>query len=169
MSKVLDILTFPDERLTQISAEVEVFDKPLHALLDDMAVTMYRSKGIGLAAPQVGKLVRLFVIDLGHTEGEEQKLYEFINPKISHTSGKIKYEEGCLSVPGYTEEVVRKANIQVDYQDRNGKAQTLEAHDLLAVAIQHENDHLDGILFLDRLSPLKRKIVKKRLAKAVTL
>lgn len=169
MSKILEILKFPDERLAQVSVPVKKFDKELHSFLDSMAVTMYNAKGIGLAAAQVGRFERFFIIDLGLAEDEESKLYEFLNPKILSGSGKIKYEEGCLSVPGYTEEVNRKEEILIEYQDRNGTPKEMTVHGLLAVAIQHENDHLDGVLFIDRLSPLKRKMARKQLLKAVTL
>ena len=170
---MLEILKFPDDRLKQISKPVERFDSKLHKLLDDMAVTMYGAKGVGLAAPQVAELVRLFVIDIGEEASQEcgipRRLYEFINPKISQKSGKIVFEEGCLSVPGVTEEVTRSEHIVVNFQDRQGKDQEMEATGLLAVAIQHENDHLDGILFIEKLSPLKRRLVKRQLSKAVTL
>jgi peptide deformylase len=166
---MLEILKYPDERLKQISKPVTEFGPKLHKLLDDMAITMYSANGVGLAAPQVGEFIRLFLIDCGTEEKGDKRLYEFINPKLSGGQGKITYEEGCLSVPGVTEEVVRKEQITVVFQDRNGKEQTMQATDLLAVALQHENDHLDGILFVDRLSPLKRRFLKRKLAKAVTL
>lgn len=166
---MLDILKYPDERLKQVSKPVEKFDAKLHKLLDDMAVTMYHANGIGLAAAQVGEFIRLFIIDTAAADEQTKHLQEFINPKISGGEGKTVFEEGCLSVPGVTEEVVRKEKITVTYQDRFGKEYSLTTDGLLAVAIQHENDHLDGILFVDRLSPLKRTLVKRRLEKAVTL
>jgi peptide deformylase len=166
---MLDILKYPDPRLKEKSVPVEVFDLELHTLLDDMATAMYHANGIGLAAPQVGKLLRLFIIDLGLQEGYTQRLYEFINPKIKHGAGSISFEEGCLSVPGVAETVKRKADIVVEYQDRHGKPQTMTTDGLLAVAIQHENDHLDGTLFVDRLSPLKRRLVQKKYKKVVSL
>lgn len=166
---MLEILKYPDQRLKEVSEPISKFDAKLHKLLDQMAITMYAANGVGLAAPQVGELKRLFLVDIGTEENKDKKLYEFINPKISQGEGKIVFEEGCLSVPGVTEEVTRKEKILVTYQDRNGKEHELEAHGLLAVAIQHENDHLDGILFLDRLSPLKRRLMKRKLSKAVTL
>lgn len=166
---ILEILKYPDPELKKISTPVEKFDKHLHKLLDNMAETMYSANGIGLAAIQVGEPLRLFVIDLGADEDHEKKLYEFINPKISKGMGTLVYEEGCLSVPGIAEEVKRKETIHLEYQDRHGKQHELDAEGLLAVAIQHENDHLDGIIFVDRLSPLKRSIVRRKLAKVVTL
>lgn len=165
----MEILKYPDPRLNRKSVPVAKFDSSLHKFLDEMAVTMYHAKGVGLAAPQVGETLRIFVIDIGASENENQKLWEFINPVISQGQGSIAYEEGCLSVPGVTAEVKRKATITVDYKDRFGKAQKLEAEGLLAVAIQHENDHLEGVLFVERLSPLKRRMVRKQLEKAVTL
>ncbi len=166
---LLDILTYPNPELLKLSKSVEKFDKTLHTLLDNMAETMYHANGIGLAAPQVGHKLRVFVIDIAIEEGAEKQLYEFINPTISCGSGSITFEEGCLSVPGFSEEVKRKEKIQIDFQDRFGKPQTLMAEGLLAVAIQHENDHLDGILFVDRLTPIRRRMAKKKLAKTVTL
>ncbi len=166
---ILEVLEFPDERLHQKSVPVTKFDASLHKLLNDMAETMYSKNGIGLAAAQVGKFIRALVIDLGPSEEEKAKLWEFINPKFIKTEGKTVFEEGCLSVPGYTEEVSRKARVTLEYQDRHGKTHTLETDGLLAVALQHETDHLDGILFIDRLSPLKRRMARKKLIKAVTL
>ena len=133
-----------------------------------MTVTMYRANGIGLAAPQVAHFIRAFVIDTA-AEGGTGGLQEFINPVIRSGQGSISYEEGCLSVPGISETVKRKDTVVVEYKDRFGKPQTITAHDLLAVAIQHENDHLDGVLFLDRLSPLKRRMARKKAEKMVTL
>jgi len=166
---MLEILKFPDPRLKRIAEPVREFGTKLHGLLDEMAETMYAADGIGLAAPQVGESLRLFVIDLGPGEKRKAKLHEFINPVLKDGEGSIAFEEGCLSVPGVTEEVKRKEKITVSYQDRNGKKLEMTAEGLLAVAIQHENDHLDGVLFVDKLSPLKRRLLKKKLQKAVTL
>jgi len=167
---MLSILKYPDPRLHEISKPVTQFNDELRELLDEMAVAMYAANGVGLAAIQVGRPMRLFVIDITWADDEgDKKLYEIINPKLHDGTGKILFEEGCLSVPGVTEEVSRKKQITVDYQDRFGNPQSLVAEGLFAVALQHENDHLDGILFVDRLSPLKRRFVKKKLDKAVTL
>ena len=166
---MLEIYKYPDPRLHEVSEPVTEFNAELHVFLDQMAETMYGANGVGLAAVQVGNLKRMFVIDISDEETSTRKLYEFINPQISGGQGKIVFEEGCLSVPGFTEEVQRKEKITLNYQDRFGKSHSLEATGLFAVAIQHENDHLDGILFVDRLSPLKRRLVKRKLAKAVTL
>jgi len=167
---MLEILQYPDPRLKQVSRAVTDFDEKLHSLLDEMAQSMYSAKGIGLAAPQVGQLVRVFLIDLGPQESDSTgKLYELINPNILGGEGEVAFEEGCLSLPGVTAEVHRKNRITVAYQDRQGAPRTLKADQLLAVAIQHENDHLDGILLIDRISPLKRRLLKKKLQKVVTL
>lgn len=166
---MLEILKYPDPRLKKVSKPVVEFDSDLHKLLDDMARTMYAADGIGLAAPQVGESIRVFVIDLGSSENKKNKLFEFINPEITEAGGKISFEEGCLSVPGVTEEVSRSEQITVHFQDRFGARQEMQASGLLAVAIQHENDHLNGVLFVEKLSPLKRRLVKKKLQKAVTL
>jgi peptide deformylase len=168
-AKSLEILTYPDERLTHVSTLVERFDDELGAFLDAMRATMVEAAGIGLAAPQVNRPQRFFIIDLGLQEGYEKKLYELINPKLTKGSGKIVYQEGCLSVPGLAEDVTRKERITVDFQDRFGKWKKLEAEGLLAVAIQHENDHLDGVLFVDRLPVLRRRLAKRKLAKQVRL
>src|SRR4051812_517280 len=129
---MLEILKYPDPRLKQVSKPVTEFGPKLHTLLDEMAVAMYAANGVGLAAPQVGELQRLFLIDVGTEEKQDRKLYEFINPKLSDGQGKIAFEEGCLSVPGVTEEVWRKEQITVTFQDRNGKERSMTALDLLA-------------------------------------
>lgn len=165
---MLEILKYPDPRLKAISQNVERFDGELHQLLDEMAESMYGANGVGLAAPQVGRTIRAFIVDVANAEeGQPRRLVEFINPRILTGEGKIVYEEGCLSIPGVVEEVTRRARIIVEYQDRFGKAQRLEAEGLLAVAIQHENDHLDGVLFVERLSPLRRRMMRKKLEKAL--
>ncbi len=165
----LPILEYPDPRLHEVSLPVTEFDAELGRLLDDMAETMLGANGIGLAAPQVDRRIRVFIIDLGLQEGYPQQRLEFINPRIVAATGKAAFEEGCLSVPGVGESVTRKGNVTVLYQDRHGNEQRLDAKDLLAVAIQHENDHLDGVLFVDRLSVFKRLFVKKKLSRRVTL
>jgi peptide deformylase len=165
----MEILKYPDERLRQVSQPVTRFDDKLHAFLDEMAVSIYAARGIGLAAVQTGRMDRLFIVDIGLVEENNQKLYEFINPEIVDRSGKAIYEEGCLSVPGFSERVVRAGSIRVCYQDRFGKSRELVAENLLGVAIQHEADHLDGILFIDRLSPIKRRLLKRKIDKQVLL
>jgi len=166
---MLEILKYPDPRLKRVSQPVVKFDAELHKLLDAMAVTMYGANGVGLAAPQVGKTLRAFVIDINSDESNTRQIYEVINPTIVSGEGKIVYEEGCLSIPGVSEEVTRRSKITVNYQDRFGQPQVLEAEGLLAVALQHENDHLDGILFVERLSPLRRRLTRKKLDKVMAL
>lgn len=141
------ILKDGDETLRKKAREVTVFDERLHQLLDDMAETMYENNGIGLAAPQIGVLRRIFTVDV-HDDGG---LREFINPRILNPRGSQISCEGCLSVPGVWGDVERPGMITVEAQDRNGQWFTLEASDLLAICICHENDHLDGILFKDKV------------------
>lgn len=161
---VLDVVQFPHPVLKQKCAEVTKFDAELHALLDDMADTMAEADGIGLAANQVAVPVRVFLMDVPTNRGSGEKdikttgRIEVINPKIVGQRGELKYEEGCLSFPGMSEFVMRAAEIDLEYQDRTGATQKLAARGLVAVCIQHELDHLNGITFLDRLSPFKRKI-----------
>lgn len=161
----LPILEYPDSRLNEVSVPVTRFDSELHNLLDDMADTMKAAGGIGLAAPQVDRRLRAFIIDLGSQEGYPPHRYEFLNPRLSETSGRAAFEEGCLSVPGVGEMVTRKGAVTVHFQNRHGEEHRLRAEGLLAVAIQHENDHLDGILFIDRLALIRRKLVKRRLGR----
>lgn len=160
---MLEVLTYPDPRLKRVSTPVDRFDESLHRLLDEMAETMRASGGIGLAAPQVGIPRRCFIVDLELQEGMRARRFEFLNPRITSGRGITTFDEGCLSVPGVTIPVRRFQEITVSYQDRNGTARSLVARDLLSVAIQHESDHLDGILFLDRLPFWKRLLVTRRL------
>ena len=161
---VLEVVTFPHPILKQKCAEVTRFDAELHQFLDDMAETMNDADGIGLAANQVGQPVRVFLMDVPTNRGSGEKdvkttgRIEVINPKIIGKRGELKYEEGCLSFPGMSEFVTRAAEIDLAYQDRSGAEVKLTAKGLVAVCIQHELDHLDGITFIDRLSPFKRKI-----------
>ena len=155
---MLDLVYYPDERLKCNCEEVEKFDSSLHKSLDQMFDTMYNARGIGLAAPQVGILKRYTVMDV--SEDRSEKL-EFINPKIIHKSGKEVGEEGCLSIPGYRASVSRATNVTVVAQDRKGDEFELEAEGLLAICLQHEIDHLNGVLFVDKLSRLKKQMFKK--------
>ncbi|MBB5734383.1 MULTISPECIES: peptide deformylase [Xanthomonas] len=162
---LLPILEFPDPRLRTKAAPVdaaELTSPAFQTLLDDMFQTMYEAPGIGLAASQVDVHKRFMVIDVS----EEKTLPQvFINPEIVSRQGEQVYQEGCLSVPGIYADVARADAITVRYLDREGKAQELSTDGLLAVCIQHEMDHLDGKLFVDYLSPLKREMVRKKLAK----
>ncbi len=158
----LTILHFPDERLRTVAKPVEQVDKCLRKVIDDMFETMYEAPGIGLAATQVNFHQRLIVIDI--SEEHNQPLV-FINPEILEKEGVEEMDEGCLSVPGIYEKVQRAEKVKVRALDRNGEPFELQADGLLAVCIQHEIDHLDGKLFVDYLSNLKRQRIKKKLEK----
>jgi peptide deformylase len=160
---VLEILEFPDPRLRTKAKPVGQVDDAVRALADAMLATMYAAPGIGLAATQVDVHQRLVVIDV--SEGKDQPLV-LVNPEIVDKDGSQVYQEGCLSVPGIFADVERADRVTVRALDRNGTPFELQADGLLAVCIQHELDHLDGKVFVDYLSPLKRELVRKRLAKA---
>jgi peptide deformylase len=162
---LLDILEVPDRRLTTACAPVDRIDGDLLRLLEDMLETMYAAPGIGLAAPQVGVLKRAFVADLGG-DGERAPIYA-INPEITWRSETSNVaEEGCLSLPKQFGEVARSDQIRMRYLDRAGAEQEIAAEGLLARCLQHEIDHVNGILFVDHLSPLRRTLILRRLAKA---
>ena len=166
----LEILTYPNQLLKTKAAPVKAVTGEIKKILDDMLETMREAGGIGLAAPQVGIGKRLIVLEVPEfaEEDEEEReskkkiLFKLVNPEIVSSEGEQKYEEGCLSVPGVTAEVKRAATVIVRATDENGKAIEINTHGLLAVALQHEIDHLDGILFIDRLSRLKREFVVRR-------
>lgn len=158
----LDILTFPDTRLRNKARPVEQVDAAIQRLLDDMLETMYAAPGIGLAATQVNIPLRMLVIDISEQHDSPLCL---INPKILSREGTEEMEEGCLSVPGFYEMVTRSERIRVEALDRTGKPFVLEADGLLAVCIQHEIDHLDGKLFVDHISSLKRQRIRRKLEK----
>jgi len=160
---MMEIVTYPNKILKQISKPVERFDGELHKLLDDMYDTMVKNQGVGLAAIQVAVPIRALLIDIGDEEGYQSKntLIEVINPEFLTWDGSIKDTEGCLSVPDYFDEVERYANVKVKFFDRFGKEHTMDADGLLSVAFQHETDHLDGHLFVERLDYIKRKKFEK--------
>lgn len=158
----LDILQYPDPYLRRKAASVEAVDDEVRALVDDMLETMYAAPGIGLAATQVGVDRRIAVIDVSESKDEPLVL---INPEILAPEGSETSEEGCLSIPGVFEKVTRPECVTLRALDRDGNAYELQADGLLAVCIQHEVDHLDGRLFIDRLSMLKRQRIEKRLLK----
>jgi len=160
----IKIYTYPDPVLKKNAEPVENIDEGLQEIIDQMLETMYAAPGIGLAANQVGVLKRVIVFD-GSPREEGSNPRVLINPEIVVAEGSIKWDEACLSVPDYTAEVSRKSNIRVKGLDRDGNPLELEAKDLLAVCLQHEIDHLDGILFIDRISSLKRALYKKKLKK----
>lgn len=159
----LNILRFPDPRLRVVARPVEEVDEAIRTLVDDMLETMYDARGIGLAATQVNRPVRVLVMDLSAQHDQPQVL---INPEIVDRQGTQICEEGCLSVPGEYAEVERAERIRVVALDRDGQRREIEADGLMAVCIQHEIDHLDGKVFIDYLSPLKRRIIEKRMKKA---
>lgn len=161
---ILDIKKFPNEILRKKAEPVTEFNEELHKLLDDMFETMYEAKGLGLAAPQVGLSKRLFVLD--DMTGEDGKNpMEIINPEFIKKEGEILEEEGCLSVPGEYAYVKRYMYVTVKYQDRYGNEKVVEAADRLSRILQHESDHLEGTLFIDRLNSTKRDIIKKHIKK----
>ena len=159
---LLPILEYPDKRLRTVATPIDVVDAALSGFIDDMFETMYEAPGIGLAATQVNFHKQLLVLDI--SEDKSQPMV-FINPKIVARDGKQVYQEGCLSLPNIYADVTRYNQITVEALDRNGQAFTLEADGLLAVCIQHEMDHLIGKVFVDHLSPLKRALAEKKLAK----
>ncbi len=159
----LSIVEYPDKRLREKSKEVKSFDEKLHKLLDAMHPFMLETNGIGLAAIQVNHPIRALILNIPNEDGEQppENLLEIINPVIVEKSGETTYQEGCLSVPKFYEDVKRFEKITLNYQDRHGNTKTLEADELLAIAIQHEMDHLEGILFIDHLSYARRKKFEK--------
>jgi peptide deformylase len=158
---ILEILKYPDPRLSRIARPVENVTDNIVQLLNDMVETMYAAPGVGLAATQVGALHRIIVLDIDH-ENPQKNVYKLVNPVISRAEGEILWEEGCLSVVDFTAEVRRAARIEVMALDANEKELKIEAEGLLAVAFQHEIDHLDGKLFIDRISRLKRDLYTRR-------
>jgi peptide deformylase len=161
---ILPILTYPHPLLAQKAKLVPVVDDAIRRLVDDLAETMYAAPGVGLAAPQVGQLYRIVVLDVDYTdEAKKSNLRVLINPEILTRDGSITWDEGCLSVPGITEEVKRAGKVLVRALDRQGKVQEIEGTGLLAVCMQHEIDHLEGTLFIDHLSRLKRKLSMRNL------
>jgi len=160
---ILDIVTYPNPLLKKISKPIERFDNELHKLLDDMYETMIAKNGVGLAAIQVGVPIRALIIDIGNEEGKQSRetLIEVINPEFLEWSGTQKDKEGCLSVPEYFDEVERYEKVKVKFFDRFGKEHIMDANGLLSVAFQHETDHLDGHLFIERLDYIRRKKFEK--------
>lgn len=166
---LLPIITYPNKLLKSVSADVAQFDAQLHTFLDDMYETMMSSNGIGLAAIQVSMPLRALILCIPDEEGNQNAstILEIINPRITNTNGTITYQEGCLSVPGYYEDIERYESLTLHYHNRHGIPCTLEANELLSIAIQHEMDHLDGKLFIDKLSYSRRKKFEKEHKKAL--
>ncbi|MGD2044783.1 MAG: peptide deformylase [Gemmatimonadota bacterium] len=159
---VREIIYMGDPVLREVAEEVSEFDEDLRALVRDMFATMYHAEGIGLAAPQIGLSKRVLVIDLRREDEDDQQI-ALINPRLVWHSDRLeKQSEGCLSIPGLEEIVERPAEVHVEGHDPHGELVSIEADDLLARALQHEIDHLDGVLFLDRVSPLKRRMLLKK-------
>ena len=162
----LPIITAPDPRLRRKCAPVEAVDATVRGLMDDMLETMYAAPGIGLAAPQVGIARRVVVVDISR-EDEQRAPYRMANPEVVETSETLaEYEEGCLSLPQHYEEVTRPNRARIRYLDETGAQRDIEVEGMLATCMQHEIDHLDGILFVDHISKLKRDMILRKLAKA---
>ncbi len=158
------ILHYPDKRLRERGEKIEAITPEIQKLIDDMAETMYAAPGVGLAATQIGEALSLFIVDIAE-EGAPSDLRVFINPEILERTGDISWQEGCLSFPGVQEEVDRAAKVRVRAQGRDGKSFELEAEGLLAVAIQHEYDHLQGVLMIDHMGPLKKRLTHRKMVK----
>lgn len=158
------IIYLPDPRLRKVSSEIDVFDDKLQVLIDDMFETMYHARGVGLAAPQIGINLRLSVIDV---IGDKSQQLVLINPEIIASEGEEEYQEGCLSVPGVYDKVKRAKTVTIKALDRNGAKYEMTASGLLGECFQHEIDHLNGKLYIDLLSPLKRNLARKKLDKFI--
>jgi peptide deformylase len=162
----LEILTYPDPRLREQAASVKVVDAQIRKLMDDMAETMYAAPGVGLAATQVGVAKQVLVIDVVNPKEGQSALIQLANPTIVGADGDVTWEEGCLSFPGITEEVDRAAQVVVEGLNRDNVKIRIQASGLLAVAFQHEIDHLNGVVFIDHISRLKRRFIEKQMIKA---
>lgn len=163
---ILDVITAPDPRLKAKALPVATVDDSAQRLMADMLQTMYAAPGIGLAAPQVGAHLRIIVVDCAR-DGEPAQPHKLVNPELVwHSEELATFSEGCLSLPEHYADVTRPARIRVRYLDAQNEIRELEADGLLATCIQHEMDHLDGVLFVDYISPLKRNIILRKLAKA---
>ena len=162
---LLPIIIAPDPRLKSMCPPIERVDDGIRGLMDDMLETMYDAPGIGLAAPQIGVLKRVIVVDVAR-QGEDPQPLQMANPEIiSVSDDDATYEEGCLSLPDHFAEVVRPASARIRYLDRDNELHEIDADGLLAVCIQHEIDHLDGILFVDHITALKRNMILRKLTK----
>jgi len=167
---ILEIIKYPDPFLKTHASRVDAVDESVRKLIDDMVETMYYARGIGLASVQVGDPRRVIVLDVPDEDEQERakgkNLIALVNPEILLAEGETTFEEGCLSVPGVTADVDRAARVRVCALDRDGKPFEVDAEGLLAIALQHEIDHLNGVVFIDRLSRLKRELVKRKYKKA---
>ncbi|QDG53736.1 peptide deformylase [Persicimonas caeni] len=164
---IREIVLYPEARdvLTTKCTPVEEVDEETKQFVDDLIETMYHANGVGLAAPQVGVTKRVTVIDVSDRESDEREVFVLINPEIVEREGKLTWEEGCLSFPGLYGDVDRAAKVKVRALDREGEEYEIEGEGLLAVALQHEIDHLDGVLFIERMSRLKRRMALKEYKK----
>lgn len=163
---ILEILKYPDPRLKKVAQPVREFGPQTVQLVNDMLETMYAAPGVGLAAPQVGVSQRVVVLDTDH-ENPGKQVYKLVNPVITRSEGEVIWEEGCLSVVEFTADVKRAAQVQVKAFDEHGREIIIDADGLLAVALQHELDHLDGKLFIDRISRLKRELYTRKRIKSL--
>lgn len=176
--EALDIVVYPDPVLKKVAEPVTEFGPHLKKLAEDMLFTMYQAPGIGLAAPQIGKSIRMFVLDVDYDrevvtlpDGTEEDVYTnfnphvFINPVLKNKEGTFTYQEGCLSLPGIYDDVERFERLTLEYQDWEGNKQSMDVEGIFSVCVQHENDHLDGVVFIERLSNIKRNLYKKKLIK----
>lgn len=166
------IINYPNPKLREVCPEVKEVNKEIKTLLADMAETMYDAPGIGLAAPQIGVLLRAIVLDVSGSSSEHQSeenknssLLKLVNPKITKSAGQISGDEGCLSIPGVQESVERFSEITVEALDENGKDIKIEADGMLSICLQHEIDHLDGVLFIDKIGPVSKQMIKAKLKK----
>jgi len=163
---IRDVVIYPDKRLKQVSLEVNQFNEDLHTLLDDMYDTMVHKKGVGLAAIQIGIPKRVLIVNIPTDDSEDamvnkDETLEIINPVFTTIEGSCKNQEGCLSVPGFYEDVERAKRVVMEYQNRHGETKVIDNEEFLAIALQHEMDHLDGKVFVEKLSILKRKKFEK--------
>ena len=163
---IQDIVVYPDKRLKEVSSTVSEFNEELHSLLEDMYDTMVNKKGVGLAAIQIGVASRVLIINLPDDDSDDvvikkEDTLEIINPVFTSLAGNCKHQEGCLSVPGFYEDIERASHVVMEYQDRYGEKKVIDNQDFLAIALQHEMDHLDGKVFIEKLSFIKRKKFEK--------
>ena len=163
---IRDIIIYPDKRLKEVSTPVTEFNEELHSLLDDMYDTMLSKKGVGLAAIQIGVAKCVLIINLPEDESDDviikkEETLEIINPVFTSMEGNCKHQEGCLSVPGFYEDIERASHIVMEYQNRHGEKKVIDNKEFLAIALQHEMDHLEGKVFIEKLSILKRKKFEK--------
>lgn len=163
---IRDVVVYPDKRLKKVSSTVSEFNEELHTLLEDMYDTMYSKKGVGLAAIQIGVASRVLIINLPKDDSDDaiikkEDTLEVINPVFTSLTGSCKHQEGCLSVPGFYEDIERAEHIVMEYQDRYGEKKVIDNQDFLAIALQHEMDHLNGKVFIEKLSFIKRKKFEK--------